>query len=76
MEVRGEKDPLPGLLDLVLDPREASHAAGDGQHHASELAKKSLELTLGARAAAPGEGVKQLAQSLKAVRRELNGACQ
>ena len=51
---------LARLLDLVLNPGEASHAAGDGQDHAPELAQKSLEFALGARAAAPGEGIEQL----------------
>ena len=48
MEVRGEKNPLPGLLDLVLNPREASHAARNGQHHTPELAQKLLKFALGA----------------------------
>ena len=71
VEVRGEKDPLAGLLDLVLDPREASHAAGNGQHHASELAQKALELALGARPAASGEGVEQLEYQQKSIIRTL-----
>ena len=57
VEVGGEKYALPCLLDLVLDPGKASHAAGNGEDHAAELAEQPLQFPLGAAPAAPREGI-------------------
>ena len=65
VEMRGEKDPLPCLLDLVLNPGKVPHAFRDYKDHATELSQESLKFRLWAQTAAPGEGIEQLKQSLK-----------
>jgi hypothetical protein len=75
LELGVEIDTVRGRSEALLQPRETTKTARDGNDHATKLTHQLMEVLLGAGFAGAWEGRQHVVKTLDAVRRKFNCTC-